>query len=265
MKPTVKPRSTGRAAGRGMTIVELLVAVTIGLLITVVIAQLFLNTRQTFATTDDMSRLQENVRFAQQLLIRTIHVAGYKSQPNSITSTVFAGNPAIDATAGANSSVPDTLTIRFQGSRGLAGTADGFVLDCLGVAIDAGVIAVNTFSIANGLNGRPALFCNNGTTNAEIVPDVENLHVLIGEDTNTDLTADRYTAAPNMSNVVSVRVALLFTTPNDVKTIADARTYALLKAPELGPYTTYPNDATRPNLRVRRVVVTTVNLRNRTP
>jgi type IV pilus assembly protein PilW len=267
MKPTVKLKSTGRAASRGLTILELLVSVTIGLLLTVVIAQLFLNSRQTFATTDDMSRLQENVRFTQQLLTRSIHVAGYKSQPNSVTATVFSGNPVIASTPGTSPTDPDSLTIRFQGSRGLTGTADGYVLDCLGVEIDAGVMAVNTFFIGDGiggrpmgLNGRPALFCNNGTTIAELVPDVANMQVLFGEDTDADLTANRYVEVPNMSNVVSVRIALMFTTPNDfVKTAVDNRTYEMLStdpAALLGPYL---------DRRIRRVVVTTVNLRNRTP
>ena len=276
MKPTVNSIS----AGRGMTIVELLISVTIGLLITIVIAQLFLNTRQTFATTDDMSRMQENIRFAQALLTRTIHLAGYKSQPNSVTATVFSGSPVLATTAGGNATASDRLTVRYQGSGSqtsaltcksatppLCTGADLTVLDCLGVAVDAGMMAESTFSIQNGLNNRPALFCNNGVNDVEIVPDVENMQVLFGEDTNADLTADHYTAVPtNPANpadptgrVVSVRVALMFTTPNDfVKGAVDNRTYEMFSdgVSVLGPY---------PDRRVRRVVVTTVNLRNRTP
>jgi type IV pilus assembly protein PilW len=256
MKPASRPAA---AAARGLTIVELLIAVSIGLLITIVIAQLFLNTRQTFATTDDMSRMQENVRFAQQLLIRTIHLAGYRSQPNSVAATVFGATPALGYTAGATVTAPDTLTLRFQGSGNGAGTADSSVLDCLGVAIDAGVMATNTFSIANGLNGNPALFCNNGVNNLEIVPDVENFQLLFGEDTNADLTADRYVAVPdNIANVVSVRISLLFSTPNNIKAAVDGRTYDMFSdgSSVHGPYG---------DRRVRRVVMTTVNLRNRTP
>src|SRR4029077_6333003 len=86
-----------RAGSRGVTLIELMIAVTIGLLIVVVLAQLFLGSRQTFATSDDESRMQDNIRFSQILLTRTVHLAGYKSQANSITTTVFKATPALAA------------------------------------------------------------------------------------------------------------------------------------------------------------------------
>lgn len=255
MKPNLAQYKLARAIGRGFTLVELLVAVTISLIITIVIAQLFLGSRQTYATTDDMSRMQENIRFAQQLLIRTVHLASYKSQPNAVTGNVFSGgNAALAATSGAGTA-SDTITVRYQGSGNGAGTADGTILNCLGTRIDAGVMATNTFSIAAGANGSNALFCNG----VEIVPDIVNMQTVFGEDTNADLTADRYVALPdvtNINNVVSARIALLFQTPTaQAATLLDTKTYDL-NGIVLGPF----ND-----LRIRRVVNTTINLRNRTP
>lgn len=256
MKPNLAQHMPARAIGRGFTLVELLVAVTISLIITIVIAQLFLGSRQTYATTDDMSRMQENIRFAQQLLIRTVHLASYKSQPNAVTGNIFSGgNAALAATSGAGTA-SDTITLRYQGSGGGGGAAaDGSILDCLGTRIDAGVMATNTFSIAAGANGSNALFCNG----VEIVPDIVNMQTVFGEDTNADLTADRYVALPdvtNINNVVSARIALLFQTPStQAATLLDTKTYDL-NGVVLGPF----ND-----LRIRRVVNTTINLRNRTP
>lgn len=264
-----------RAASRGVTLVELLVAVTIGLLLVVVIAQLFLGSRQTFATTDDISRMQDNVRYVQQLLIRTIHQASYKSQANSVTSTVFSGANAALAGINGAGTASDTITVRYQGSGDKTSAAncksttppnctgaDGYALDCLGVRVDAGMMAENTFSIGVGANGRNALFCNNGVNNVEIVPDVENLQILFGEDTDGDLVADRY-LSPDLTNpgqVVSVRISLLFQTPTEnAKVIPDAtRKYDMLNDTTvvLGPYA---------DRRIRRLVTTVVNLRNRTP
>lgn len=240
---------------RGFTLVELLVAVTISLLVTVVVAQLFLGSRQTFTTTDEVSRLQENIRFAQQILTRAVHLASYKSQPNAITGNIFSGaNLALAATDGGGSA-PDTLTVRYQGSGNGAGTPDGTILDCLGNRIDAGAFAVNTFSIGVGANGANALFCNG----VEIVPDVANMQIVFGEDNNSDLTADRYVELPsvgNLNNVVSVRVALLFQTPGtQAATLPDTAVYDL-NGVAVGPF----NDR-----RIRRAVTTTINLRNRTP
>ena len=266
-----------RAGSRGVTLVELMIAVTIGLLLVVVLAQLFLGSRQTFATNDDVSRMQDNIRYSQQLMTRTIHLAGYKSQANSVTSTIFGATPALGAVEGVGTA-SDTITVRFQGS----GTkvnyggvdcqananctgADGMVLDCVGVRIDAGVMAQNTFSIAPGANGRNALFCFNGAgvmPGVEIVPDVQNMQILLGEDTDGDLVANHYIATSgisNMQNVVSVRMALLFETPTEAsKTIADAQTFDMLSdgTVVLGPFA---------DRRIRRLVTTTINLRNRTP
>jgi len=271
MKPNRAASFPRRAASRGVTLVELMVAITIGLLLVVVIAQLFLGSRQTFATSDDVSRMQDNIRFSQQLLTRTIHLAGYKSQANSVTSNVFASAPPLDAPLPLpTGTTSDAINIRFQGSGTKTSAAncqnappctgaDGTIVDCLGVRIDAGIIAVNTFTIGVGASGRNALFCNG----VEIVPNVVNMQILYGEDLNGDLVADRYVGpevtAGNTGNVVSVRVALLFETPTESsKTVPDASTYDMFgdTSVVLGPF----NDR-----RIRRVVATTVNLRNRTP
>ena len=247
-----------------MTIVELMVAVTIGLLLTVVIAQLFLGSRQTFATTDDVSRMQENIRFTQQMLIRIIHLASYKSSPNALTvgrdgkPGVFdPPNVALFAVDGGGTT-SDSLTIRYQGSGDGLGIADGTVVDCVGTKVDAGGFAINTFSIAPGANG--GLLCNG----VEVVPNVVNMQVLFGEDTDSpaDFNANRYVplaGVANMTNVVSVRIGLLFKTPTATsKAITDARTYDMLDDATvvLGPFA---------DRSIYRVVTTTINFRNRTP
>jgi len=271
-----KTRASNPAANRGVTMVELLVAVTLGLLITIVIAQLFLGSRQTFATTDDISRMQDNIRYTQQLLIRTIHLASYKSQPNSVTSSIFSGPTAALGAINGAGTASDSITIRYQGSGDKSSDlincksttppsctgADGLAVDCLGVRIDAGMMAENTFSIAPGADGNNALYCNNGVHNVEIVPDVENMQILFGEDTDGDLVADRYLPpdATNHDKVVSVRIALLFQTPTATSKVTPdlVTTYDMLNDGTivLGPY----NDR-----RIRRLVTTTINLRNRTP
>jgi len=266
MKPANPLSRPPVAASRGVTLVELLVSVTLGLIITVVIAQLFLGSRQTFATTDDVSRMQENIRFAEQLLARTIHLAGYKSQPNTVASNVFKAGPpstlaleVTDRNGGVANSTDltnsDDITVRYQGSGDGLGAADGSVVDCTGNAVDAGQVAVNTFSIAAGANGSNALFCNG----VEMVSDVVHMQVLFGEDLNADLIVDRYTAPGGavVNNVLAVRVALLFQTPTAAsKTIPDINQSFNLNGVIKKGFT---------DRRIRREVTTTINLRNRTP
>jgi type IV pilus assembly protein PilW len=278
MKPAMQQRIARRAASRGVTLVELLISVTIGLALVIVIAQLFLGSRQTFATTDDVSRMQENIRYAQQLLIRTVHQAGFKSRPNSVTNTVFPDPPsigaALDGTEGGGN-VSDTLTVRYHGAGDGTGTPDGTTLDCLGNRRDGGVLVSNTFAVRPTArldsSGVPinGLHCSvdDGLTWVEIVPDVVNMQVVYGQDSDAvpDLTINRYvvrTSIPDnlMANVMTVRIALLFQTPNDnVKTLPDAAATYDLNGVNGASLTNFADR------RIRRVVTTTINLRNRTP
>lgn len=242
----------------GFTLIELMVSMTIGLLLTIVVANLFLGSRATYQTTDETSRMQENIRYAYQLLTRTVHIGGYRSSPNTRLDQVFtAGNQAVTGTEG-GATVADSFTIRYQGS-GTGAAPDGSIVNCQGGEVDAGVIVRSTFTIAAGANGGNALFCDNGAGAVEVVSDVDNMQILYGEDTNTDMVADRYVAATSVSNfdnVVSVRASLLFRTTNiSSSVLQDTGTYDL-NGTVVGPF----NDT-----RIRRVVTLNLNLRNRTP
>jgi len=270
---------------RGMSLVELMVAMTIGLILTVVIANLFLGTKQTYRTQDDLARMQENVRFAFQIIGRSVRLAGYRAEWNKTVDQVFLGNSPIDGTnaTGANASV--TLIVRFQGSgTGLSsagclatnscGGADGRVLDCLSNRVDrqmgagtgAGIsYAENWLQVrTGGQNGGPALFCsiNQGTTWVEIVPDIENMQVLYGEKTGPT-AVDRYLDASKkgtaitdlvMAQVLNVRIALLHRSANLTAGETDTRTYNLVGT-TVGPF----NDQ-----RIRLATTSNFVLRNRT-
>jgi type IV pilus assembly protein PilW len=238
----------------------------IGLLLTLLVANLFVGSRNTNTTTDELSRMQENIRFTYQLLTRSIRHAGYRSDPSVDPTLLFSTNAAITGVEGTGAN-PDTLTIAFQGSGLGAGTGDAEVVDCLGRAFDQNVTVVNTFTIEAGANGTPALFCTSsgGLSNlkAEVVPDVENMQILYGEDTDVGLDQNwmpnyflPINQIANLNNVVAVRVALLFSTNNpSTRTGIDTATYNL-NGVGLGPY----NDK-----QIRRVVVWNINLRNRSP
>lgn len=64
---------------RGLTLVEMMVALAIGLFMTAVIAGLYLNTRSGFRYQEDYARLQENGRFAMEALTRDVRMAGYSA------------------------------------------------------------------------------------------------------------------------------------------------------------------------------------------
>jgi type IV pilus assembly protein PilW len=257
----------------GFTLVELMVAVTIGLLLTVAVAQLFVGSRKSYATTDDVSRMQENIRFAHDVLSRTIRMAGYKGYAGNMTVTVgtdvgiFAppnlALDGLDGDGGALSAIskPDTLTVRYQGTGDIAGNPDGATLDCLGNPVGPATIVTNTFTIIkDAATDASSLACND----QPIVADVDNIQVLYGEETSLsgDSSVDRYVPrhlVSNIDRVMSVRIALLFRTPNTgVRSSPDTTTYQL-HGGQMPAFT--GKDATR----IRRVTTTTIALRNRAP
>ena len=64
------------AAMRGFTLVELMVAMTIGVIILGAVAQVFVTSRSTFALEGDLARLQENGRFAMEFIGQDVRMSG---------------------------------------------------------------------------------------------------------------------------------------------------------------------------------------------
>lgn len=62
---------------RGVTLVELMVAVAIGLFMTAIIAALYLNMRGSFRYQEEYSRMQSGGRFAMESISRDVRMAGY--------------------------------------------------------------------------------------------------------------------------------------------------------------------------------------------
>ena len=66
----------------GLSLVELMIALLLGLLITAAATQMLLTTKNAYRMQDDISRLQENGRFAVELLSHDIRMAGYMGCAN---------------------------------------------------------------------------------------------------------------------------------------------------------------------------------------
>lgn len=66
-----------RGVQSGLTLVEIMVAIVISLILTAGIIQLFLGTSQTYRFQEALSRIQENGRFAMEVMSRDIRMAGY--------------------------------------------------------------------------------------------------------------------------------------------------------------------------------------------
>lgn len=186
---------------KGLTLIEIMVAITISLALLAGVIQIMIGNKVTYRTLDSLSRLQENSRAATEILLRDIRMAGFPR-------TLFAGAPITgcdrETTACADGDAGDTLTISYQSN-----------IDCLGNITPAGV-AVNLYYI----NNNNLLCLGNGNVTPQVlVEGIEDLDILYGEDINDDDTIDRYLAAGSlnlqMPRVVGVHINISTRTVND--------------------------------------------------
>ncbi|HQS30704.1 MAG: prepilin-type cleavage/methylation domain-containing protein [Polaromonas sp. 39-63-203] len=213
-------RSDGVSLGfgqRGLTMVELLVAMVISLLIVLAAVGALTVTRRGFSTVDASSQLRDNVRFTTDLIQRLGIQSGYKDTPYAATPAPgnvagIATNPdpnvtgfnnaLIDGTDPLNVATTRTTAVEGYGSDILilryqtletfpgSGVSDGSMIDCAGAspsAIPGGrydrMVSIIHVAVSRG---EPSLMCSFSTTGAApfttqpIVEGVENFQVLYG-------------------------------------------------------------------------------------
>jgi type IV pilus assembly protein PilW len=194
----------------GLFLIELLIATLIGAFLLGGVLQVFISSKQTYRMQENLSRLQENGRFALQMISRDARAAGYRQ---CYTAPVLALPISGTNNLGLNSS--DTLIMQFmQWSK-----------DICSVTAPLSTI---TYSIQTGTSGQPSLFktlVTNGTAtttpNKEVVEGVENIQILFGADTDVtpDYTPNYYvpagTTGLNLAQVVSLRITIWVRTMDD--------------------------------------------------
>lgn len=244
---------------RGLTLVEIMVALVISLFLLAGLLQMFIGTRQSSRVQENLSRVQENGRFAIDFLSRNIRLAGYRSrstiEEGKNFEDKFPGMRAIQGTNDDGTNGSDTLTIAFEGES--AGQGD--IRNCLNTQINSSVTSSNVFTVNyDSTSGKYALRCQSGAGVAaqSILEDIENIQILYGENTDGDVfgVADRYVPANNVGSwdrVVSLRISVLIRTQEN----------NLVAAPQ--PYSFNGATTTPTDRRLRRVFTTTITLRNR--
>jgi type IV pilus assembly protein PilW len=73
----MKPGSSMKQKTKGFSLVELMVAITIGLIILVSVSGIFITSKKSYNVQDRLARLQENARFAMLYIMKDLRLAGY--------------------------------------------------------------------------------------------------------------------------------------------------------------------------------------------
>ena len=227
MKPTIiHDMHTGpHSRQRGLTLVELMIAMLLGLFLVGGVFLLFDRTKQAYRYQNGLAQVQEQGRFATQFLTKSLRIAGFPGD-NMPPGNKIEG---VD-------SLTDTVTVRLRDN-----------LDCRDV-VTAGV-AVNRFRI-NASN----LECSGDGINWDVyVQNIEDMQILYGEDLDADGFANRYltaTEGPVWADVVAARVSLLVRSTDNAS--FQSEEYQDL----------FGNIVAAQDKRLRRLFVTTIALRN---
>lgn len=221
-----------RGPQQGFTLVELSVAVLIGLFLLGGLLTLVQDMRRTFGNQNQLAQLQDNERLAMTLITDVVQAAGYYPNPTfyTITSALphVPAYPAFvqdgQAIAGTHNAAPpgDTLWVQF-----LTASGDG-IINCTGGSNTTGIPQpyVNRFSadaLGNlncqlNLAAPVALISPSGVLAAPLSGGVKNLQILYGVKRNLAIVnnnVDTYVDASQMTaadwaNLICVKVTLTF-------------------------------------------------------
>jgi type IV pilus assembly protein PilW len=206
---------------RGFTMVELMVALSIGLLVTLGALSLLSSMKRTASSQTGLSQLQDNQRMAMNLVTDMIQTAGYYPYGSAVTTVfpaVTSGSPLFAAgqfLTGATASGNDSLSVRFA-TAGNTSTLDQ-AINCLGNTSATAQTFTNTVSISSG-----ALMCTQAGTTVQLVNGVCSMTVLYGVQSKSGTTnnsIDAYinaaavTAGAYWGKVLAVKVTMTFANP----------------------------------------------------
>ena len=194
-KPPLRhPRRPARRFEQGLSLVELLVAMVLMGLVTLATISLYSVTSQSYKTVDSAQGLNDNARYAFEIIGQSLRIAGYQEYlRNNVDAPNLAGKiypinclssappcPVLGfnnakvtsvssvtdfgATNNGGVNFSDTLAVTFSGSSvpSDAGKPDGNVVDCQGVAqpnpLNANDLGLSLFWVDTS-KGEPELAC----------------------------------------------------------------------------------------------------------
>jgi type IV pilus assembly protein PilW len=218
-----------RQHNRGFGLIEMLIALTLGLIVVLGVVQIFISAKNTYVSQNSSAAMQEDARFVLSKMIQEIRMVGMFGCLGTITDSSTAGDFAaaqITPISWDNANLKLTLVTADIGSGG--GTPTWTVVsDCRNSA----TAYTGVRSAASGLINFPLRrliysFSNNqilmgtgsGTpTQQVLVNNVSAFTVTFGLATSaTDVAASTYSANPSdPARIRSVRLSLTLTDPSN--------------------------------------------------
>ncbi|RRW48097.1 hypothetical protein EGJ52_00385 [Pseudomonas luteola] len=255
---------------KGLSIVELLIALTLSLILLAGVIQVFLSTRQTYQTNEVISRMQENGRFALDFMTRSVRLGGYLDPSSALPKPAgieggcsVIANDIPRCTVNGAGTASDTLAVAYQAPEDP--TDNNKRRDCAGKELTGANIEkvlVNVFFVEDGSLKCSSYIKESGSFSwfsqkQSLVNGIDNIQILYGLSSGADtvkqyVSADQIEKTGNWSDIKTVRIAVLANSGAPSKPAAPQRDYYLLDSPPVSPNDGY----------VRQIFTTTVQLKN---
>lgn len=227
----------GKKLAAGLSLVELMVALTIALFLIGGMAIVFENVRSTYSEQQGLAQLQDNARLAMTLMTDVIQSSGYFPNPTLYSAqTALPPSPSFAAAAipvivGNTTAQGDTVTVRYapDSSQDLYNCMGGTntvapydtwenTFTVVSTSATAGTLECTFWSATSGAQGPVPLVT--GLTNGA-GGEPKGMTIYYGISTQAEVPGtclDTYTPQANMTaaawaNVCSVKVVLEFINP----------------------------------------------------
>lgn len=234
-----QPRSIPRAARRvrGLSLVELLVAIGIGMLIVTAMAILFANNSRSRNETERANQKIENGRYALEVMSSDLHHAGYFSVFDPRQLTAPAAKPDACDTDVAGGAFQSAMAVYVQGYDNAAATALSACLTGLKANTDI-VVTRRASGCVAGVGTCPALSAGapafqasscNDAANPELATGVVDNYYKLSTSTATFTLTKRDCVTP--AEIRRFLVRIYYVASND----KDGDGIPTLKRAELGP------------------------------
>ncbi len=223
------PLKSGRFAERGLTLVEMMIAILIGLFLTGGLLTLVQAMKRANLNQSGLSQLQDNERMAMTLITDVIKSTGYYYGP--LVNTAVSSFPVKNYNANANFTFAGQALVgtgtyaagnNVITSRYLTAGGDN-IINCTGNPSGVAATFVNTFSLDGNGNLQCTLIVNGGNpTTVPLISGISNMQIYYGVQTNgaagtnsvdTYMDAAAVTAGSYWPSVKSVQVTLWFVNP----------------------------------------------------
>ena len=263
----------------GFALIEILVALVIGLVVVGAVLASYLSNSQTGRLQSAVAQMDEDAQIGLRILTRELLMAGY-ALPTSMNADTrvfnqsydgravfgcdkgFSAAPSTNPSTCASSGGTPSIEIAYEVDLYNSVVSKGKGTDCAGEALpdSQNGITFNRYGVGSSTAGRSELRCSSGNSTIPLVDNVERLQFWYGEsDGGAAPQLIRYTQASgaDFSRVMSVRVCLLMRSSEAPAKAEDAAWQSYLDCDGVR--------RTAADGRLRRVYFSTIALRSKTP